>query len=61
MLQTYFRRLLACACGHLEKVITRNEDNAVNFVLLVLSGQRELNMDNNRAPQCRGQGYQKDG
>ena len=34
MSQTYFRLLLACACGHLEKVITRNEDNPVNFVLL---------------------------
>ena len=33
MSQTYFRLLLACACGHLEKFITRNEDNAVNFAL----------------------------
>ena len=52
MLQTYFRFLLACACGHLEKFITRNEDNAVNFVLQpVFSGQRESNMDKNRTPQ----------
>ena len=34
MSQTYFRLLLACASGHLEKVITRNEDNPVNYVLL---------------------------
>ena len=35
MLQTYFRLLLARACGrHVERFITRNEDNAVNFVLL---------------------------
>ena len=58
MLQTYFRLLLICACGHLEKFITRNEDNTVNFVF---SGQREFNMDKNRAPQCRGQCNQKDG
>ena len=62
MSQTYFRLLLACACGHLEKVITRNEDNPVNFVLLTsLPWQCEFNMDKNRAPQCRGQGDQKDG
>ena len=33
MLQTYFRFLFACAYGHLEKFSTRNEDNAVSFVL----------------------------
>ena len=52
MLQTYFRFLLGCACGHLEKFITRNEGYAVNFVLqTVFSGQRESNMGKNRAPQ----------
>ena len=39
----------------------RNKDNAVNFVLLTSLGQREFNMDKNRAPQFRDQGDQKDG
>ena len=43
----------------LKKFITRNED--ILCFSPVFSGRREFNMDKNRAPQCRGQGDQKDG
>ena len=63
MLQTCFRLLLSCACGlHVERFITRYEDNAVNFVrLTILLWATWVKHGQEPRSSVSGQGDQKDG